>query len=97
MTDPDRAEELAFLLNPDFEPDAQMFGQLPPGMEPYASLDFRSGEYFAVGLDLMHGIKHENREYKLESVEEMREKDPKLYKILTDLFDDDGWSPYDAK
>ena len=66
-------------------------------MKPYAGRDFRAGEYFAVGLDLMYGITHGNREYKLESVEEMKEKDPKLYKLLTDFWDDDGWSPYDTK
>ena len=27
----------------------------------------------------------------------MKEKDPKLYKLLTDFWDDDGWSPYDTK
>ena len=97
LTDPDRAEELAFLLAEEYQPDPEMLENLPPGMKPYAGRDFRAGEYFAVGLDLMYGITHGNREYKLESVEEMKEKDPKLYKLLTDFWDDDGWSPYDTK
>ena len=97
LTDPDRAEELAFLLAEEYKPDPERIESLPPGMRPYAGRDFRAGEYFAVGLDLMYGVKHENREYKLESVEEMKAKDPKLYKLLTDFWDDDGWSPYDGK
>ncbi len=45
----------------------------------------------------MYGVTHENSEYKLESVEEMKERDPKLYKLLTDFWDDDGWSTYDTE
>jgi len=97
LTDPDRAEELLFLLDETWVPDAEPSEDISPGMRPYAARDFRSAEYFAVGLDLMYGVTHENRESKLESVEDMKENDPKLYKLLTDFWDDDGWSPYGAK
>ncbi len=55
----------------------------------------RDGEYFAVGLDCFYGVTHENSEYKLKSRDEMRERDPMLYEILTRYFPNDVWSPMD--
>lgn len=53
------------------------------------------GEYFAVGLDCFYGVVHENREYRLESREQMRQQDPMLYEIISRYFPTDDWSPMD--
>lgn len=53
----------------------------------------RDGEYFAVGLDCFYGVMHENSEYKLKTREQMRERDPMLYEIITRYFPTDDWSP----
>ena len=55
----------------------------------------RDGEYFAVGLDCFYGVVHENSEYKLETRQQMRERDPMLYEIITRYFPTDDWSPMD--
>ena len=55
----------------------------------------RDGEYFAVGLDCFYGVLHENSEYKLETRQQMRERDPMLYEIITRYFPTDDWSPMD--
>ena len=55
----------------------------------------RDGEYFAVGLDCFYGVVHENSEYKLETRQQMRERDPMLYEIITRYFPTDVWSPMD--
>ena len=55
----------------------------------------RDGEYFAVGLDCFYGVTHGNQEYTLETREEMRERDPMLYEIITRYFPTDEWSPMD--
>ena len=55
----------------------------------------RDGEYFAVGLDCFYGVTHENEEYTLKTREEMRERDPMLYEIITRYFPTDDWSPKD--
>jgi hypothetical protein len=38
---------------------------------------------------------HENSEYKLETRQQMRERDPMLYEIITRYFPTDDWSPMD--
>ncbi len=53
----------------------------------------RDGEYFAVGLDCFYGVTHENEEYTLKTREEMRQRDPMLYEIITRYFPTDEWSP----
>ena len=55
----------------------------------------RDGEYFAVGLDCFYGVVHENSEYKLETRQQMRERDPMLYEIIARYFPTDDWSPMD--
>ena len=55
----------------------------------------RDGEYFAVGLDCFYGVVHENSEYKLETRQQLRERDPMLYEIITRYFPTDDWSPMD--
>jgi len=55
----------------------------------------RDGEYFAVGLDCFYGVTHENEEYTLKTREEMRQRDPMLYEIITRYFPTDEWSPMD--
>ncbi len=55
----------------------------------------RDGEYFAVGLDCYYGVTHGNSEYKIKTRDEMRERDPMLYEIITRYFPNDVWSPMD--
>ena len=38
---------------------------------------------------------HGNSEYKIKTREEMRERDPMLYEIITRYFPTDEWSPMD--
>ena len=55
----------------------------------------RDGEYFAVGLDCFYGVTHENEEYTLKTRQEMRQRDPMLFEIITRYFPTDEWSPMD--
>ena len=57
--------------------------------------ELRDGEYFAVALDLFYGVLHENSEWKLKTREELAEKNPQLYEIITRYFPTIDWSPYD--